>query len=476
MKAIKYFFAGALMSVFSVSAMAQATVDDAVKAIKSGAPNVAQVIKEVQKANKKNPDALVQIGRAYLDVKDTLNTKKFADLADAASKHKSAAAFILLGDLAVIQDDGGKAAEAYQQAIYADKMNPTGYIKYANIYRGKSPEMAVETLEQMRQNCPDQPVDAYAAHIYYLSAKQNAKYMPMALESFQKADRSKLDKNQLTEFALTAFASQKNQLSLDIVENALRMEPRNAGFNRLAMYNCVELKEFDNALKYADALFNKSDSAEFTSNDYKYAALAHTGVKNHEEAINHYKKQLTVVEGDAQATVHKSISDSYRELGDMDNALAHYEKFLNTNSKTSANDWAGFGNIYRMMAAEQTGAEQEASVNKAVEIYQSLIQKFPKAADDYANFMSARTIQILDADQKKGLAVPYYQALFTSISSASKMDNTDKTRLMEACQYLGIYYFKIKDDNASAKPYFDKLIELDPENATAKQVLEILNK
>lgn len=460
------------MSVFSVSAMAQATVDDAVKAIKSNAANKEQIVKAVVKANKKNGEALSQIGRAYLDVKDTLNTKKYAEMADANTKHKSAEAFLLLGDLAVMQDDGGKAAEWYQQAIYVAPQNPLGYTKYANIYRGKNPDMAVDMLEQMRTNCPNEPVDAYAGHIYYLSAKQNASYMPKALAAFQKADRSKLDKNQLTEFALTAFASQKNDLSMEIVQNALKMEPRNAGFNRLAMYNSVELKNFDAALQYADALFNKSDSADFTANDYKYAALANSGLKKHDEAIKWYTKQLDAAEGDAKAPVYKSISDSYRELGEMTEALSFYEKFLNANSKTSANDWAGYANIYRNMAADQTGAEQEANVKKAVEIYQSLIQKFPKAADDYANFMSARTISILDADQKKGLALPYYQALFESISAAGVKDNNDKTRIMEACQYLGIYYFKIKDDSKTARQYFDKLIQIDPENALAKQVLE----
>ena len=125
------------------------------------------------------------------------------------------------------------------------------------------------------------------------------------------------------------------------------------------------------------------------------------------------------------------------------------------------------------MAAEQTGAAQKESVDKALAIYKDMIGKFPTSAD-YCNFMAARTSSIVDPDQKLGLARPYYDAPFCSLCAAGVKDNSDKARLVEACQYLGIYFFKIQNDNATAKPYFEKLQEIDPENALAKQVLEII--
>lgn len=480
MKTTKSLFIGALLTVFSGSAMAQASLDDAIKAIKSSQDKkqVEAIVKEALKPYKKDATALAKIGRAYLDVKDTLNTRKYAQLSVDAEKKlkegKTGAGYIVLGDLEVYKDNPGDAAAWYQNAIYFNPKNAEAYKKYAFIYRGRDPKQAVETLEQLRSVDPTYPVDAEAGHIYYMSATKNASYMPLALQSYQKVelnDFTKLEPYYMTEYALVAFASQKNDLSKQIAEFGLKANPRHAGYNRLAMYNSVELKQFDEAIKYCDALINKSDSVELSSNDYKFAALAYSGVKNYEEALGYYQKQLSVTEGEAQSPIYKDLSDTYRQLGDMENALACYEKFLTTNPKTSANDYAGFANIYRGMAADQTGAEQEASVNKAVSIYQSLIEKFPKAADDYANFMSARTVSMIDADQKKGLAKPYYEALYNGITAAGVKDNTDKTRLMEACQYLGIYLFKIKSDSAAAKPYFDKIIELDPENELAKQVL-----
>lgn len=468
------------MSVFSGSAMAQ-TIDDAIKAVKS---NISVKDKEnaikAAKLNKKDAIAMAKVGRAFLDVKDTLNARKYAELAtkqatkNMAAHPEASAGYILLGDIEVFNDNPGDAAAWYQNAIYCDPKNPEGYKKYAFIYRGRDPKQAVETLEKLREVDPSYPVDAEAGHIYYLSAGKSDAYLPLALQSYQKVslpDLAKLEGGYLTEYALVAFISQKNEDSKKAAMFGLQKNPRNAGYNRLAMYNSVELKQYDDAVKYLDALVNKSDSVELSSNDFKYGALAYTGLQNYEQALAYYQKQLAVCEGEAQSPVYKSISDTYRQLGDMDNALSCYEKFLTTNPKTSANDYAGFAGLYRNMAADQTGAAQEASINKAVEIYQSLIEKFPKAADDYANFMSARTISMLDADQKKGLAKPYYEALYNGITAVGVKDNTDKTRLMEACQYLGIYLFKIKNDSANAKPYFEKILELDPENALAKQVL-----
>ena len=154
---------------FSAPAVAQdnkATIEQVSKLIKSNGN--ADAIKNIFKANKKNPEVLLGMGRAYLEAKDTANASKYANLALARDK-KYAKAYILLGDIAVAQDDGGKAAEWYQQAKYFDPKDPEGYFKYANILRGRSPEEAVANLNDLRQQRPDIAVDALAARIYYSS-------------------------------------------------------------------------------------------------------------------------------------------------------------------------------------------------------------------------------------------------------------------------------------------------------------------
>lgn len=484
MKTIKYLILGAMAIFVSGSAMAQVSVSDAVKAIKSNQDKkaVEQVVKDAVKEVKKDAKSLAAIGRAYLDVKDTANTRKYAEMSIAAEAkkkgNKCADGYILLGDLEYFNDNPGQAASWYQNATYFDPTNPVGYIKYARTYRGVSPDQAVQQLEEVRKLNPDYPVDAEAAHIYYEAAKKNASYMPKVISYYEKVGIAKLydhDPSYLTEYALATFASQQNQKSKEIALYGLSKAPRKAGYNRLALYNSVELKQYEEAEKYVDALFNKSDSVELTSNDYKFAGITFRELKKYDEAITYYNKQLAEAEDNAQkASVVKDLSDVYKAKGDYTTSLAKFEEYLSLNPNVGINDYNGLATIYRNLANEQTGAEQQKSVEKAVSIYKQMEEKYPSNAD-FCNFMAARTLGIADKDQTKGLAKPYYEKLMNLVEAKASMDASDKARLTEAYSYLGIYYFKIKNDSATAKPYFEKLQQIDPENALAKQVLETYN-
>lgn len=471
---IKNFLMAALLMAASAPVMAQTTIDDAVKVIKSNASvkEKEAAAKDALKAYKKDAKAWATIGRAYMAAKDLEKAAFYAEGAIKANK-KSAEGYILRGDLKVLNDEPGAAAAEYQNAIYFDPQNTEGYRKYAYIYRGSDPDQSVEMIDKIKDIDPSYPADAEAGHIFYMVAKnKGGDYMQKALARYQKTNKATLENAYLTEYALIAFASQKNDLSKELAEYGLTKNPRNAGYNRLAMYNSVELKEYDAAVKYIDRLFNQSDSVEVTANDYKYAALASVGAKDYPAAVHYYKQQLGLAEGnDAQAAIYKELSNAYKLNNEFDESLKAYQTYLDMSGNATANDYAGLANIYRNSTAVQSAEEQLVSINKAIQVYKDMIVKFPTSAD-YANFMAARTIQATDPDQKNGAAVPFYQALFDSISAAGIKDNTDKTRISEACQYLGIYYFKIKDDAAMAKPYFEKLQEIDPENALAKQVLE----
>ena len=468
------------MTAFSGSAMAQTTVKDAVNAIKTNKDKaaVAAIVKAVVKENKKDVKAIASIGRAYLDVKDTANTRKYAEMAcaltDKAKSDKVGDGYVLMGDLAYFNDDPGTAAAKYEAATYAEPNNIAAYVKYARVMRGVSPDMAVQQLEKVRTIDANYPVDAEAAHIYYEAAKKNGSYMQKVLDYYGKVTPSKLyahEPSYLTEYALAAFANQKNEKSKELAVYGLTQNPRNAGYNRLALYNSYELKQYNEAAKYVDALFNKSDSVELTSNDYKYAGLTYSALKDYDTAISYYAKQLEACKDNAQkANVLKDLSDAYKAKGDFATSLAKYEEYLKLNPKVGINDYNGLANIYRNQAANQTGAEQQASVDKAVSIYNQMIEKYPSNAD-FCNFMAARTLGITDPTQTKGAARPYYEKLAKLIEEKGVQNDQDKARVIEAYSYLGIYYYKIKNDAATAKPYFEKLIQIDPENTTAKQVL-----
>ncbi len=474
MKAIKYLFLAALTAGYSASAMAQSGTDADVQAVKniiSQKPaDIEKQMKPFFKANKKNAANLVAFGRAFFEAKDTANAKVYANHALAAAKNQCAPAFILLGDIEALGDNGGQAAAQYEQAIYTDPKDPEAYYKYANVYRKISPRGAVSKLEELRSQRPDIAVDAIEGRIYYMSNDFDA-----ALRAYNKADKSKMEERDLSDYAMTAFFKQKYDTALEVAKFGLSKNPRHAAFNRLAFFNSTELKKWDDALMYADALFNKSDSAKFSYYDYTYYGNALSGAKQHEKAIEMYKKALQQEDMDNKAKragVIKQLSDAYKAQEDYPNAIKNYQEYLANVEKASANDIAGLAQLHVQHASKKATPEEQAECFiMADKTYQDLEDKFEDAAE-YATFMRARVNSYMDPDQKKGLAKPYYEKLDQLIGSKDNKDATDKARLAESYRYLISYYFVIQDNKDTAKQYAQKLLEIDPDNEIAKQVME----
>ena len=473
MKAIKYLFIAALTAGYSANATAQdgSKADvQAVKNIISSKPaDLDKQMKPFYKANKKNAENLVAFGREFYLAKDTANAKVYANHALVASKNKYAPAYILLGDIEALGDNGGGAAAQYEQAIYAAPTEPEAYYKYANVYRKISPRGAVSKLEELRAQRPDIAVDALVGRIYYMSNDFDA-----ALRAYNKADKSQMEDRDLSDYAMTAFFKQKYDTALDVAKFGLSKNPRHAAFNRLAFFNSTELKKWDDALMYADALFNKSDSAKFSYYDYTYYGNALSGAGQHAKAVEMYQKALQQEDMDNKAKragIVKQLSDAYRDKDDYPSAIRHYQDYLASMEKPTANDHAALATLHMQHGATLTGEAQAEAFRNADKAYADLAEKFEQA-QEYALFMRARVNGQMDPDQSKGLAKPFYEKLVELIGPKAELDNTERARLKESYHYLISYYFIQKNDKDTAKQYAQKMIAIDPENEIAKQVLD----
>ena len=450
-------------------AMAQnngAVIEQVSKLIKS--KGNGEEIKSIFKANKKNPEVLLAMGRAYYEVRDTVNAAKYANLALARNKN-FAKAYILLGDIAVMQDDGGKAAEWYQQAKYFDPKDPEGYFKYAKILRGRSPEEAVSNLEELRIQRPDIAVDALAARIYYLSNK-----LEKSIACYDKVtDKSLLNDEDITNYATGAWMLQKRDKSLEMAKYGLSKNARKAAWNRLAFYNLTDMNQTEEALKYADALFNASDSVKISGFDYTYYGTALKNAKQYDKAIEMFQNAANENKDNKEQLniARKNLADAYVAKEDYATGINYYNEYLSNIEKPSAFDFAGLGTIYQKQASSLQGEEQVAALKNADAVYAKLAEVHPNQID-FSNFMRARINSTLDPETTDGLAKPFYEALATSLAANTNRDNTDNIRLVEAYRYLG-YYYLVKDDKENANIYWNKVLEIDPENETAKQALSI---
>lgn len=482
MKAIKYILMGAL--VFgAIPAMAQednqAIIKQAEKIIASKSADVASQMKDIYKANKKNPEVLVGIGQAYLNVKDTVNATLYADYA-LKRDSKYAKAWILKGDIAVMEDDGGLAATNYQNAMYYDPKEPEGYYKYALVMRGVSPETAVETLEKLRENRPDYPVDQLSGRIYY-----NAGKFEQAVESYSKvADVKSMNDEDITYYAISEWLLGNREKSIEICKQGLSKDPRRAAWNRVAFYNYTDLKDVNNALAYADKLFHQSDSAHFTGEDYTYYGTALKLANRNGEAMEAFKNAIDFNKDNRKQLniLNKHISDLYLAEEDYDNAISYLRKTFE--EKPSMDDFENLASIYTDIAAKKTqAAEKEtdaaaksaaaadaaAAFKEADKIYGEMQAAYPNY-ENYCNYMRGQINANLDPDSKQGLAKPFYEALADALSKKAELNTSEKAMLKQAYTYLIVYAYNVKQDKAGAKEWAAKLLQVDPENEIAKQV------
>jgi tetratricopeptide (TPR) repeat protein len=225
-------------------------------------------------------------------------------------------------------------------------------------------------------------------------------------------------------------------------------------------------------LNYANALFNSSENVKISESDHLYYGYAYLGKKDYDNAIAEFQKSIELNTDNAtdKSDALKNISTAYQNKSDYTNAANYYDQYLKSLKEISASDYAGLASIYLTQASEVKGAEQTAAYKKADQIYSELAEKFP-SVKDFATLWRARINSYMDPDMKTYGAKPYYQALAESLSAnAANLDASDKSHLLEAYQYLGFYFYKI-DNKTEYTKYWNKVLELDPTNTTAKQVL-----
>ena len=471
MKTIKYLIMGVLLAGFSTTANAQQEeLNAALNAIKTNAADKADLAKTAYKKNKKDPEALMKIARAYFEQKDTAGANQFARYANEASKPKYqyAPAYLLLGDVeSAFGNDGGKAAGYYNQAINFDPKNPEGYKKWAMVYRKISPKQAAQKLQDMKAQCPNEDIDAFTAHIYMLAGDEKQAY-----ENYLKADINKLDKGNLNEFVRCSYFTGHFEDALRAAEAGIKLEPRNPTFNRLAMFSNYELKNYDAAKSYINKYFNETDSAKFSEYDHFYTALIYQALDEKGNMYQHYNKALELVNDSSMIKrwdIQKAIADSYLKDQEFENAIKYYNDMLATKPNVNFDDHEGLANIYSKYG-DAVPAMKKEMIQKAVDLFRAAGQKFP-IQQIYATYMAANNVNKLDDNMKNSLAKPDYLKLIDLLGNKTDRSRGEDTMLKTAYHYM-MFNSYINKNVPGAKEYAAKILAIDPEY---KPALEIQN-
>jgi len=429
------------------------------------------------KANKKNVDVFIAAGRAYL-VNGLLD--KALQYQETAKKMKSkyAPVYVLLGDIELVKENTGAACSNYELAIYYDDACKEAYIKYARAYRNVNTPLAIDMLGKLKLKEPEfMLVDRELADIYY--ATNDFEKADHLYENYLKTGNSNVQ--DLTKYAMTLFLNKDFEKALEVANLGLQKAPRNPAFNRLVMWINVDLKRNDVALAAADNFFNNTDKPDFTYLDYRYYGQALRETKQYDLAIVQFEKALKM--DSTKTELWRDISDMYNEKSDYKNAITYYDKYLNSLSaeKKTADELMPLGKLYYSVGTDQKADSlvkkedalimKKTALLKADSIFTQVAVLEPTGYR--GNFYRARTNSALDPETTQGLANPYYKLTATLIEG--KADPRYNSVLIECYSYLG-FYSLLQGDNVLSLSYWNKIVAIDPTNATAVKAIEGIEK
>ena len=465
MKAVKYLVAGMLMMGLSAPVMAQEVnykdmlkpIETTLKAGNTNPKELEKTLKDYQKEFKKDPKALVALGNILAMNKQYDQANAVADAVIAKYKNYGDA-YILKGDIYAMQDNGGEAATWYGQCMTMDPKNPQGYISYSNVYRKIDPAASADALNKLREINPDYPIEAEAGHNFFSAGNYDKAY-----EYFSKAKPSTLEEYTQYEYAFTAYILNKKEESLNLCNSGIQKYPKDAAMRILALRAAVDLQKYDVALEQANTIMN-TDSIKKNASIISYYGLALAGNKQYNEAIAQYQKALEMKADDPKPLQY--ISEAYKAMGDEDKALEYNQQYMDKSPNAAPTDFMKLAEIYVNKAKKDPKTKAE-NIDKAIAVYAKLAEKYP-TLKPFAKLQEGNTAFQNELDDK---AIPAYTEVINELE-AKQCDADELSYLKQAYQYMGFIYTYDKQDFDTAKPYFDKLLKLDPNNKIAKDAFE----
>lgn len=474
MKTMLIIILGALLWTGAASAQVpaddwQVALDKVEELVRSNPAQASEALGALLKGkNKKNIGLLVAVSRMYLDAGKLSDAQEYLAMAKKLD-NKASQVSVLEGDIALAQRQVGQACQLYEQAIYFDPNCKEAYLKYAQAYKSASPTLAVEKLNQLKAAVPDcLEADRELAEVYYSNNR-----FDKAAEAYERfIDTPLATEDDVLKYAFALFMNHDFENSLQVAQKGLQSNSRHAAFNRLVMYNNTDLKRYEAAEKAAEAFFHASDGADYSSLDYRYHGTLLAALQKYDQAIAEYGKALE--KDGTQIGLWREVSNAYEMKNDYPQAISAYRKYYDSlaGDKKTAEALFQLGRLYygKGTSADTLALspdERLAALQSADSVFVLVAEQVP---DSYlGNMWRARTHSAMDPETTDGLAKPYYEKVAEMLSA--KNDPKYNSVLVECYSYLG-YYYLLKSDYPASETYWNKILAIDPSNATAHKALE----
>ncbi len=443
-------------------------------ALKNGNKSEAErLFKQALEGNKKDAAVMAAIARAYFNVDPTAYAKEIDKQISngmKASKNKEPQIYILQGDM-VKTSDVGRAAGLYEQAMIYDEesgnVNPEAYVKYANLYNKANADFAIGKLVELNEKLPTSALaQSELAEKYYdgnqftKAAEQYGKYIKNP-NHFQGDEQR---------YSGLLYFGKKYQESLDVSNQVLAKDPENEYMQRMVMLNKAALKDYAGAEEAAKKLFSHVN-AKFTATDYTTYGDVLAELNHPQEAIDAYTKAYEL-NPEKNKQILANISSMYTALENYQKAVEFMQKFVDAGD-ASLNDYFILSNRYKNLGVSlpEGSPERVEAANNGIKYVDMAIESAANKGPLYRN--KATLMMVRDGAEISPELVETYQQMLAAYDENPENKTKYADAYKSAFNNIANYYLKA-GDKEQARVYFEKLLEVDPENEPLREYLKKL--
>ena len=465
--------------------------------IRKHSVNADTIAVEISNRFSKSAAMQTALARAYYRNNERQRTRHYLNKAIQADNTYEKA-YLLYGEM-YGEWDVDSACYWYEKAILAQPTKPEAYVRYANVMSRKDMNRALSMLEQLRAAIPHYNVDVEISALYNKKGDDKA-----AVAAMENTDVGSLTMNQLAAYLQNCYWAGDDQRAIEVAQVGMERFPENKGFNRLFAWSSARTGAYQEALDQELNYLSTAPEDSINSIDYLTAGSAYMALNKTDKAFETFAKINDLkddyfapqMKGQIAKIVNRDV-ERLKGEGNYEGAADIYRKYIATYPNTSdpAYQQYALSQIYRDQVLALSSSTSEETVGEPAttsqassplltalknlfSIYTLIEEKYPNWENiHYVLYTHARwTYSYLDKDNSESLALPYYEKLYKVLINREKRNEQEKAMIVEACQYMGSDSYFQKHDVATARIWWQRILNHDPNNQTAKDALAKIKK
>lgn len=445
-------------------------------------------------SKRKNADVLHKIGEAYIYYADKDPNAAIEVLeADPAKKFKGAKALapqnpeipITLGDAYlerndINKNDGGKAKDNYDEAVRINPKFAKAYIKQGYIWvRARNYTRAIEDYKKGIEVDPSYSPGYRQLGDLYIRAgkyKEGIQYY----EDYMKRSDGNMD----TQYAYGQFLylAKDYTKSLEVLKK-LEGKFDRPNLYRIKAYDEYELKDFNNGLQSLETFFSKSPADKIIAGDYEY--LGRFFIATGKDTLKGIENIHKAIELDStKKDLYEKLFDQFYDARAFKFAVKQKELQLAKTNRGAASDYVNMGlaNFYL-----KDHAKADSAFSKSIRIQENVANTYWKAKN--ASAIDDKTLDDRDRAEKdkkdpktpkeekpKSYAKSSWERYIALAEKDIEKDKKAKDRVAEGYYRLATAAASFDGDLKKAEELAKKSLEIKPDLAAAKDMLERIEK